>query len=100
MPVVIEGNEERQSMIAEALWQTLVLAYKPPGDRSKNAVPIPAQEAAGAFMICIAQVIAMIPDSAVRHAMITQAGPLIGKIITDSRSPPPPASPLPTTPVQ
>lgn len=85
MSVLMETNPERQGMVAEAVWKTLVLAYKSPSDEIDAPVSLPAAEIVGVLLSTAANVIAQIPDAQKRYQLISQASPMIGKAVDINR---------------
>ena len=83
---MVDYNQDRQRMVADALWQTIVLAYTPPGDRSGKLPPLPVREVAGALLTCLANLIAQIGDRSTRRNLMSQIGPLVQRGVTDATS--------------
>lgn len=77
---------ERQRMVAEALWKTLTLAFTEPGDRSGRPVAIPVEDTVSALLTCVAQVLVDVDDAKERQRIIAAASPLLYRAVQAGRS--------------
>ncbi|HDZ73704.1 MAG TPA: hypothetical protein ENH55_13245 [Aurantimonas coralicida] len=88
MPTLTENDPGRRRAVTEALWTTLTLAYRDPGDRSGQPVAIPINEAVGALLTCVVNLVAEVPDAAARGKLITLIPPLIDRGVRAARNQP------------
>ena len=72
-------------MVADAVWKTIVLAYRDPDDRSGRAVSLPADEVISALMTCAAQITVSVSDAALRQSIISNVGPLLDRAVKAGR---------------